>query len=231
MNYHQYYQRASSERPELLKLIGTDKDEESIPWGSTVLGLRYDRGVLIAAETCAHSEWMPRFQNMDRVFKISEQIIVGGGGDFGGIQKYKDTIDAQVIADRIYWAAFEMKPKTEDHTAVLIVVGGMDPKTGPYLSSIDCRGRIVEDYVVTTGPALEAVLPMVRNNKPKDREFSEQEALAMIWKGMTGALHCPDAREIPSYTVGICSANGCHIEGPYRANKDWTHARHNEVML
>ncbi|XP_022212249.2 proteasome subunit beta type-4-like [Drosophila obscura] len=242
----QEYQRASPEQvAEFLMFMGINKDPAGIPptTGASVIGIRYDKGVLVAADTCVNYGSMPRFQNVDRVFKINEQIVMGGGGDFADIQMYKRTIDAQVITDRIYQDTTEMKPKTlagwltrtsytrrtsNDPTAVAFVVGGMEPTAGPYLSYIDGRGLFVEDYVAMTDSAQQMVLPMVHDKKPKDREFTEEEALALVRLCME-TLHYRDARAIPNYTVGVCDASGCRIEGPYKVNEDWTLVRHNRL--
>ncbi|EDW29312.1 GL19635 [Drosophila persimilis] len=240
------YERASPEEvAQFLKFIGINDDPfgQTVTAGGSVIGIRYDQGVLVAADNCVHFGSTPRFQNVDRVFKINEQIVMGGGGDFADIQMYKRTIDAQVVTDRIYQDTTEMKPKTlagwfrsttytrrssNDFSAVAVVVGGMEPQAGPYLAYIDSRGLIVEDYVATTDTAQQMVLPMVRDSKPKDREFTEEEALAMIRQGME-TLNNRDARAIPYYTVGVCNANGSHIEGPYNVSEDWTLARHNRI--
>ncbi|SPP85195.1 proteasome subunit beta type-4-like [Drosophila guanche] len=240
---NQEYERASTEQvDEFLKFIGLNKDpgRVAINMGASVIGIRFDTGVVVAADTCVHYGSMPRFQSVDRVFKINEQIVMGGSGDFADIQMFKRTIDAQVITDRIYQDTAEMKPKSlagwlrqityarrssNDLTPVSVVVGGMEPNAGPYLSYIDFRGVQVEDYVATTDAAQHMILPMVRDKKPKDREFTEEEAIALIRQGME-SLHYRDSRAIPYYTVGFCAASGCHIEGPYKVNEDWTLVRH-----
>jgi len=33
-----------------------------------------------------------------------------------------------------------------------------------------------------------------------------------------------DTRNISQYTVGVCSANGCGVEGPFQVNENWTFA-------
>ncbi|XP_022208147.1 proteasome subunit beta type-4-like [Drosophila obscura] len=234
--FHPDYERPSTGPHEF---IGVETEGQPIPMGSCVIGIRYDKGVLIAADTAVSEASVPRYQDVDRVYKINKQIIMGGGGNFHDVQMYRRTIERQVISDRIYQDAFEMKAKAlacwlrntlcarrmaMEPTNVALIVGGMQPNEGPYLSLIDSAESISDDYVAATGPSRQLVISMVRDKKPQERDFTETEALGMIRTCM-GKLQCRDPCAITQYTVGVCNANECHIEGPYKVNEDWTLAR------
>lgn len=61
-----------------------------------------------------------------------------------------------------------------------VVVGGVDNEGTPYLANVDLRGRSYEDYVVATGFARHLAVPLVREKKPKDRDFTAVEASELV---------------------------------------------------
>ncbi|EDW36933.1 GL25789 [Drosophila persimilis] len=226
--------------PEFQDFIGVEAAGKPVAMGSSVIGIRYDKGVLIAADTTVFEGSVPRYQDVDRIFKINKQIIMGGGGNFHDVQMYRRTIGKQISSDRIYQDGFEMKPKSLalwlmnttnarrlalDATNVELVVAGMQPDEGPYLATIGRPEGISDGYVAATGPARQTVISLVRDKKPKERSFTEKEAICLIRTCME-KLQCNDACALPQYTMGVCTAQDCHIEGPYKVNEDWTFARH-----
>ncbi|XP_037730251.1 proteasome subunit beta type-4 [Drosophila subpulchrella] len=217
---------------------GTKHSTAAITTGSSVLGIRYDGGVMLAADTLVSYGSLARYQNIERVFKINKNILLGGSGDFADIQSIKRSIDQKMIEDQCCDDNIEMKPKSLASwmTRVLynrrsrmnplyidVVVGGVDTEGTPYLANVDLRGRSHEDYVVATGFARHLAIPLVREKKPKDRDFTAVEASELIRTCME-VLFYRDTRNISQYTVGVCSANGCGIEGPFQVNENWTFA-------
>jgi len=163
--------------------------------GTSVLGIRYDSGVMLAADTLVSYGSMARYQNIERVFKVNKNILLGGSGDFADIQSIKRNIDQKMIEDQCCDDNIEMKPKSLASwmTRVLynrrsrmnplyidVVVGGVDNEGTPYLANVDLRGRSYEDYVVATGFARHLAVPLVREKKPKDRDFTAVEASELV---------------------------------------------------
>ncbi|XP_068155315.1 proteasome subunit beta type-4 [Drosophila tropicalis] len=217
---------------------GTKRNTSSITTGSSVLGIRFDEGVMIAADTLVSYGSLARYQDIHRVFKINNNIILGGGGDFADIQSIKRTIDQKMIEDQYYDDQITMKPQELSSwlTRVLygrrsrmnplyidVVVGGVDKQGVPFLGNVDLRGRAYQDYVVATGFARHLALPLVRERKPADRDFTAQEASDLIRKCME-VLYYRDTRNMSKYTVGVCTTSNCLVEGPYNVNENWTFA-------
>lgn len=123
--------------------------------GTSVLGIRYDSGVMLAADTLVSYGSMARYQNIERVFKVNKNILLGGSGDFADIQSIKRNIDQKMIEDQCCDDNIEMKPKSLASwmTRVLynrrsrmnplyidVVVGGVDnegTRTWPTWISVD----------------------------------------------------------------------------------------------
>lgn len=64
-----------------------------ITTGTSVIGVKYDGGVIIAADNLVSYGNMARFQNVARVFKINDKTIIGMGGDYADFQYIKKLID------------------------------------------------------------------------------------------------------------------------------------------
>lgn len=217
---------------------GTKRNTAAITTGSSVLGIRFDGGVMIAADTLVSYGSLARYQNIDRVFKINKNIILGGSGDFADIQSIKRNIDQKMIEDENYDDEITMKPKELASwlTRVLygrrsrmnplyidVVVGGVDKEGVPFLGNVDLRGRAYEDYVVATGFARHLALPLVRERKPENREFTAQEASDLIRKCME-VLYYRDTRNMSQFTVGVCMPTQCVVDGPFNVNENWNFA-------
>ncbi|XP_023178877.1 proteasome subunit beta type-4 [Drosophila hydei] len=217
---------------------GTKHSTAAITTGSSVLGIRFDGGVLVAADTLVSYGSLARYQNINRVFQINGKILLGGGGDFADIQSIKRSIDQKMIEDQCCNDGVVMKPAELSSwlTRVLynrrsrmnplyidVVVAGVDEVGKPFLGNVDLRGRAYDDFVVATGFARHLSLPLVRERKPKDREFTFEEAASLIREAMK-VLYYRDTRSLPQYTVGICTANDCSIKGPFKVEENWTFA-------
>ncbi|XP_030380600.1 proteasome subunit beta type-4-like [Scaptodrosophila lebanonensis] len=202
---------------------------------SSVVGIKFDRGVMIAADTLVSYGNLSRFQNIDRVFKINHNILLGGSGDFPDVQCIHRTIEQKMLEDQFYEKNIDMRPQALStwltritYTRNLwmkplfvdLVVGGIDAGGKPYLANVNFRGRAFTDYVVTAGFARGMVVPLVRQSKPQRREFTAQEASNLISKCME-VLYYRNVRSISQYTVGICTENCCDVEGPFKVDEKW----------
>ncbi|XP_064556566.1 proteasome subunit beta type-4 [Drosophila montana] len=218
--------------------FGTKHSTAAITTGSSVVGIKFDSGVLLAADTLVSYGSLARYQDIERVFKINNNILLGGSGDFADIQSIKRNIDQKMIEDQCYNDGVIMKPGELASwlTRVLynrrsrmnplyidVVVGGVDETGKPFLGNVDMRGRAYTDYVVATGFGRHLALPLVRERKPKDRDFTFEEATNLIRESMK-VLYYRDTRSIPQYTVGICTAADCSIKGPFKVEENWTFA-------
>ncbi|KAH8271419.1 hypothetical protein KR018_009562 [Drosophila ironensis] len=218
--------------------FGTQHSNAGIVTGASVLGIRYDEGVMVSADTLVSYGNMARFQTIDRVFKVNKNIVLGGSGDFADVQALKRNIEQKTIQDYCHNDNIMLKPRALARwmTRLLynrrsrmrpllvdLVVGGVGVGGEPYLANVDMRGRAFDDFVVATGFARHLALPVVRDAKPPHREFTYQECSDTIHKCME-LLYYRDTRNNAQYTVGICSTKKCDIEGPFEVAQNWTYA-------
>lgn len=218
--------------------FGTKHSTAAITTGSSVIGIRFDKGVMMAADTLVSYGSLARYQNMERIFMINNNILFGGCGDFADIQSIIRGIEQKIVEDQCNGDDIEMKPKALGQwmTRVLydrrtqmnpllvdVVLGGLDVQGKPYLANVDLRGRSHDDFVIATGFARHLTIPFIRSAKPKDRDFNMDEAHEMIKRSMQ-ILYYRDTRNNSQYTLGVCSPKNCGIEGPYQVAENWSYA-------
>ena len=63
--------------------------------------MKYDGGVVIAADTLGSYGSLARFTEIERVIKVNETTMVGAGGDFADFQFLSDIINARVDRPKV----------------------------------------------------------------------------------------------------------------------------------
>lgn len=144
--------------------------------GSSVIGIKYDRGVIIAADNLVSYGSLARYQNMQRVYKINDKVIVGVGGDFADYQFIKRHIDQLVINDEALGDKNELKPKAlytyltrvfynrrsrMNPLYLDIVVGGIQDGE-PFLGHVNVRGKAYLSNCIGTGFGNHLAIPLFR---------------------------------------------------------------------
>lgn len=156
-------------------------DRYPIATGSSVVGIKYDEGVLIAADTLVSYGSLASFRNVDRVFTINDSCILGAGADYADFQCIKHYIDEKITEDFCYDDKIEMKPKSLYNWLtrcmynrrcrmnpwwIDLVVGGVQDGV-PFLGHVDVRGRAYEDKAVATGFGKHLAVPLLREYTEK----------------------------------------------------------------
>uniref|UniRef100_A0A0K8TS01 Proteasome subunit beta n=1 Tax=Tabanus bromius TaxID=304241 RepID=A0A0K8TS01_TABBR len=214
--------------------FGVQRSAQPICTGTSVVGLKFDKGVIIAADKLVSYGSLARFQDIDRVFAMNEKIIVGCGGDYADFQSIKRFLDEKIMTDICYNDNIHMKPKSMYNflTRVMynrrsrfnplwvdMIVGGMEDGT-PFLGHVDLRGRAYQDSVVSTGFGKHLVLPLVREYMENRVSITEDEAIKLVKKCME-VLHYRDCRASPKYTLAVCTSEKSEVLGPFTVGQNW----------
>ena len=64
--------------------------------GTSVLGLKFDGGIMIATDTLGSYGSLARYRNCSRVIKVNDTTVLGAGGDYADFQFIKNTIEQRV---------------------------------------------------------------------------------------------------------------------------------------
>lgn len=161
------------------------------------MGIKFDGGVIIGADTLISYGSMARYRNIDRVFKINESTIIGVSGDYADFQFIKKHIDQKVTEDYCYDDKIQLKPKSLYNwlTRVLynkrcrfdplwidVIVGGVQDGE-PFLGHVDMRGRAYKDSAIATGYGKHLAVPLLREETEKKSGalISEETAKALVF--------------------------------------------------
>jgi 20S proteasome subunit beta 7 len=79
--------------------------------GTSVLGLTFDSGVIIAADLLGSYGSMAQLRQLPRVFKINDITAVGGSGDYSDFQFLHEIIKEKVNQDYCLNDGYVLKPK------------------------------------------------------------------------------------------------------------------------
>ena len=64
--------------------------------GTSVLGVKFDGGVAIAADKLGSYGSLARYRDVSRILKVNECTIMGAGGDYADFQFIKSIIEQRV---------------------------------------------------------------------------------------------------------------------------------------
>lgn len=64
--------------------------------GTSVLGVKFEGGVVIAADMLGSYGSLARFRNISRIMKVNNSTMLGASGDYADFQHVKQVIDQMV---------------------------------------------------------------------------------------------------------------------------------------
>uniref|UniRef100_T1JMI3 Proteasome subunit beta n=1 Tax=Strigamia maritima TaxID=126957 RepID=T1JMI3_STRMM len=206
--------------------------------GTSVLGLAYKGGVVIAADTLGSYGSLARFRDCSRVMKVNDFTILGCGGDYADFQYLKNVIEQKVIDEECLYDEFTIKPRALHSwiTRVLynrrsqfdpfwttFIVGGVQDGE-PFLGHADKLGTAFECSHIATGYGAYIALPMLRKaleeNEKTGKELNQRQAIGILVNCLR-VLYYRDARSFYRYEFAIASKDGTKIEGPHQIDSNW----------
>ncbi|KAF4517854.1 hypothetical protein B566_EDAN011779 [Ephemera danica] len=224
---------------------GSQRTQNPATMGTSVLGMKFKDGVLIAADTLGSYGSLARFRNCPRVMKVNDNIVLGAGGDYADYQYLQRIIQQKVVKHRearplkrmdetITDDGFAMKPKSLycwltrvmynrrskfDPLWNYYVVGGMQGEV-PFLGAVDLRGLAYEDKCVATGYGAHIALPLLRDGIERNPEMTRQQAEQLMERCME-VLYYRDARSFPKFQIACCTAEGVTVSDVKELKSNW----------
>jgi len=214
---------------------GSKRDGGMITTGTSVIGVKYEGGVIIAADNLVSYGNMARFQNVERVVKINDKTMIGIGGDYADFQFIKRHIDQLVINDEALGDKNELKPKSlfTYLTRVFynrrsrmqplwldVVVGGIQDNE-PFLGHVSVRGKSYESNCVGTGFGNHLALPLFREYVENPSIKMNREQGEQLVKKCMEVLYYRDCRAFSKYTQGICTVEGVEVNNDHVVAENW----------
>lgn len=202
--------------------------------GTSVLGLKFKDGVIIAADTLGSYGSLARYRSLSRIMRVNDTTIMTSGGDYADYQFIKSIVEQHVIDEECLADGFSYTPKSlfSWMTRVMYnrrtkfnplwnttLVGGLQDGK-PFLGYIDKLGVAYEAPSLATGYGGYIAQPLLRAALEKSPDITEAEARAVIDQCLT-VLYYRDARSWHQYEVAVVTKEGSRIEPPRTVNTDW----------
>lgn len=186
--------------------------------GSSVVGVKFKDGVVIAADNLASFGSMRRFE-YERVFKVGQETLVGVGGEISDLQTLQDDLEdleieeaydepAQTLAapnvhSYLQRVLYERRSKLDPYWNSILVAGLKDSK--PYLAYIDLLGTTYTSPTLATGMGSYLAVPILRrlvDNDGDEEHVTEEQAKRAVAECMK-VLFYRDGRAMDKYTLAV----------------------------
>lgn len=209
--------------------------QSPIVTGTSVIGLKYKGGVIMASDTLGSYGSLARFTDNRRLISVHDTTLLGGSGDFSDFQYITDTMDAMAVADfnqndgcdltspEIYHylqRLFYQRRNKFDPLWNSMLVGGIHPSTkAPFLGQVNMIGLAFEGDFLATGFGHHFAMPLLRKQWKPD--MSEEEARILLETCMRVCLY-RDCRTLNRIQFAkVTAAEGTVISEPVQLDTKW----------
>ncbi|EEH47881.1 proteasome core particle subunit beta 7 [Paracoccidioides brasiliensis Pb18] len=216
--------------------------QSPIVTGTSVIAVKFNGGVAIAADNLASYGSLARFTDIKRLRPFHNNAVLGFGGDVSDMQfidrhlnsldidenysTYGHTLNAQnlhtYLSKLMYRRRSQFNPLWNN-----ILVAGFDTNGQPFLSSVDLLGSTYSAPSLATGFGAHLAIPVLRRLFPEDRpleQITEEEAVKAL-KECLKVLFYRDARSTDRYSIAIVKKDGVSLKDDERLeNQSWEFA-------
>ncbi|CAG7850561.1 Proteasome subunit beta type-4; Flags: Precursor [Serendipita indica DSM 11827] len=215
---------------------GVQRTQQPIVTGTSVIGLKYSGGVMLAADNLASYGSLARYKDVQRLHPVGTSTVVGAGGDMSDFQHLQHMLDSLVTEEFTYDDGNKLGP-TEIYEYLsrvmygrrskmdplwnALVVGGVKPNGESFLGYVDLLGTTYQSPTIATGFGAYIAQPLLRNAVDERPDpLSEEEAVKVIQQCMK-ALFYRDARSLNKYQIAKVTSEGVTISDPLEAPTVW----------
>ncbi|KAL1924259.1 uncharacterized protein VTP21DRAFT_7294 [Calcarisporiella thermophila] len=213
----------------------TTRTQQPIVTGTSVLGIKYKDGIMMAADCLASYGSLARFRDVERLYPVGEYTVLGAAGDISDYQYVKHLMDQLMIeeyetndghvlaAPHIYEYLFRVMYNRRSQFNPLwnsFVVGGVH-KGEKFLGFVDLLGTTYQASTVATGYGSYLAQPILRKAvEGREDTLTEEEAIKIIDDCMR-VLYYRDARSMNKFQRAKITAEGVEITEPYSVETEW----------
>mmetsp|Transcript_26037 Transcript_26037/g.45330 ORF Transcript_26037/g.45330 Transcript_26037/m.45330 type:complete len:246 (+) Transcript_26037:113-850(+) len=215
--------------------------------GATVIGIKFDGGVLLAADTLASYGSQARYKDFNRLRKVGEYAMLGASGELSDFQYLGKLIDELDLEDWLNQDECLLGPK--EYASYIgrvmynrrskgnplynqFVVVGCKPGSPPLLAFVDHQGTFFEEDYIATGFGSYLAMPLLREawKEKNGVPFTKDEAVAMAKKCLQICFY-RDCYAYNKITIGICDGASTSISEPIALDHYWEHKMWTEKRL
>ncbi|KAM9293895.1 proteasome subunit beta type-4 [Gastrophryne carolinensis] len=202
--------------------------------GTSVLGVKFDGGVMIAADMLGSYGSLARFRNLSRIMTVNSCTMLGASGDYADYQHLQQVLNQMVIDEELVGDGHNYSPKAI-HSWLTRVMYSRRSKMNPlwnvvvlagfyngesFLGYVDKLGVAYEAPTIATGFGAYLALPLMRDFVENKPNLTREEARQLIERCMK-VLYYRDARSYNRYEIATVTASGVEVEGPLSSDTNW----------
>lgn len=212
--------------------------------GTSVLGVKFKDGVVIAADNLASYGSLARFTDVKRIRTFPPNTVIGFGGDVSDMQYLDRLLQSLDITENYLSSAEHVLNAKNLHTYLskvmykrrsdfnplwnMMLVAGFDEDKKPFLASADLLGTTFSSPTLATGFGAHLAQPLLRRLMPDDEEsvqnVTQEQAVEAI-KACMKVLFYRDARSMDKYSIAVVSKDGVDLtEDVKLENQSWAFA-------
>ncbi|KAI0154803.1 proteasome endopeptidase complex, beta subunit [Xylariaceae sp. FL1272] len=222
--------------------------QSPIVTGTSVLGMKFKDGVVIAADNLASYGSLARFTDVKRLRKFAETSVVGFGGDVSDMQfldrhltelaideaysttttspSPKPTLNARNLHKYLSKLLYHRRSKFDPLWNSLLVAG-LDDDGAPFLAAADLLGTTFTSPSLATGFGSMLAQPIMRRLVPDEDavpNITREQAVECIKECMK-VLFYRDARSMDTYSIAVVTKDGIELKESEKLEKQsWAFA-------
>ncbi|CAL4063670.1 unnamed protein product, partial [Meganyctiphanes norvegica] len=203
--------------------------------GTSVVGLIYDGGILLAADSLGSYGSLARFRDVKRVFKVTDKAVLSCSGDIADYQFIKEVIEQKVRDDECggynkvldagalhCWLTrvlYNRRSRFDPLWLECVVAGYKEGE--PFLGYVDKIGTAYEATEVATGFGLHLSIPMIREAREKSQnpKMNKEEAKKILVDCLK-VLYYRDCRAHFKYQLADITKDGITITDDLNLKQD-----------
>ncbi|KAI9923519.1 hypothetical protein AWENTII_008482 [Aspergillus wentii] len=197
--------------------------------GTSVIAVKFNGGVAIAADNLASYGSLSRFTDVKRLRVFGDAAVIGFGGDVSDMQYIDRLLESMDIREN-YSTHGNMLNAKNLHTYLSkvfykrrsefnplwnhILVAGFDGDEKPFLSSADLLGTTFSAPHLATGFGAHLAVPILRRLFPEEKpieEINKDQAVAAL-KECLKVLWYRDARSLDKYSIAVITKEGVELK-------------------
>lgn len=229
------YMQSKLPPPNTDPMLGSDartRTLQPIVTGTSVLAMKYDGGVILAADTLGSYGSLARYKDIRRLHKVNSTTVLGAGGDISDYQYIQDMLSDVMIEDKAAMDGHQLSPH-EIHSLMgrvmynrrskfdplwnSIVIAGFDAGES-FLGYVDLVGTTYKDNYVVTGMGAHLALPIIRKAFRPDMTYDEAKE---VMETALRVLFYRDCRTINNIQIAKLDASGVEITEPAPLATNW----------
>ena len=208
------------------------RTQQPIVTGTTILGLKYKDGVMLAADTLASYGSMARYKDVRRIKTVGDNTIIGASGEMSDFQAVMSKLENMDLEDMnsddgykrspsevfnfLRAVMYQRRNKGDPLWNQLLVAGHKND--APFLGYVDLIGTAYEENFIATGFGAYLAMPLIRERWSADMEEGEARGLL---EDCLRVLYYRDCRATYRIQIAKATAEGTLVSEPYEISHDW----------